>query len=80
MTTAFRVLRRWRDLSLRWQITVLVVGLIVLALAGLGLFLRLSLAGYVQASSADRLQDRKMGRLGRKDAGGMEAEIFGHCR
>jgi two-component system, OmpR family, sensor kinase len=43
---------RWQALPLRWQMTVLVAGLIVATLAGLGLFLDLRLSVYLQASSA----------------------------
>jgi two-component system OmpR family sensor kinase len=50
-----RAVWRWQVLPVRWQITVLVVGLIGATLAALGVYLSLSLAGYVEASGVDHL-------------------------
>lgn len=49
------LVRPWRSLSLRWQLTVVVAGVIVLALAALGLFLDLRLSAYVESSGGSYL-------------------------
>src|ERR1700730_5294337 len=50
-----RATARWQILPVRWQMTIVVAGLLVAALGGLGLYLDLSLGAYVEASSVAHL-------------------------